>query len=239
MTSIKSEFLRQSNEKAFDNKHRNTLRFNISKYEQAVERGSGRYKNLDYLRKYCANRKRAMLRDFSTYLLEFEKNAIKNGAIVHWAENAEEAMQISLQIMKEVSAKTVVKSKSMTSEELHFNENSKEAGIEVFETDLGEFIVQVAGEKPYHILTPAMHKSRQDVSDLFEKEFGTPKDYPPKDVTIFVRELLRKKYINADVGVTSANFLIANTGSVALTENEGNAFMTFSFPKTLITIAGI
>ena len=127
----------------------------------------------------------------------------------------------------------------MISEEIQLNEHVQNCGIEAVETDLGEFIVQTAGEKPYHILTPAMHKSKYDVAELFNQKFGTPEDSTPEDLTLFVRKLLRKKFTSAEVGVTGANFLIADTGSVALTENEGNGLMSVSFPRIHIVISGI
>jgi L-lactate dehydrogenase complex protein LldF len=117
--------------------------------------------------------------------------------------------------------------------------NILEWGIETVETDLGEFIVQTAGEKPYHILTPAMHKSKEDVAELFHEKFGTPPGASPAELTAFVREKLRDKFSTADVGVTGANFLVADIGGVSLTENEGNILMTVSFPKIHIVIAGI
>jgi L-lactate dehydrogenase complex protein LldF len=127
----------------------------------------------------------------------------------------------------------------MITEEIELNDHLENAGIETVETDLGEFIVQVAGEKPYHIVTPAMHKSKEDVACLFNEHFNTPIDLTPEQMTLFVRGYLRKKFISADVGVTGANFLIAKEGAVAVTENEGNALLSASMPKLHIVIAGI
>ena len=127
----------------------------------------------------------------------------------------------------------------MVTEEITLNENLEKKKTEAIETDLGEYIVQLAGEKPYHILTPAMHKSKEDISELFHKKFKTPVDSTPKDITNFVRQRLREKFLEADAGISGANFLIADTGSIALTENEGNGLMSVSFPKLHIVIAGI
>jgi len=132
-----------------------------------------------------------------------------------------------------------VKSKSMTTEEIHVNTALSAAGIESVETDLGEFIVQLRDEAPYHIVTPAMHLSKEDVAKTFNEKYDLPIDATPKQITVFVRELLRKKYQQADAGITGANFLIADTGSIALTENEGNTLMSIAFPKVHIAIAGI
>jgi L-lactate dehydrogenase complex protein LldF len=133
----------------------------------------------------------------------------------------------------------VVKMKSMLSEELEINHFLEKNKVQSYKTDLGEFIVQLAGEKPYHILTPAMHKSKESVAALFHEKFNMPEGSPPEEITGFVREYLRERFPMADMGITGANFLIPETGSVALTENEGNGMMTFSWPKTLVVLAGI
>ena len=156
-----------------------------------------------------------------------------------WAENEQEALNHALDIINKNQAKQIVKSKSMTTEELDFNEFVEKHGVEVIETDLGEYIVQVAGEKPYHIVTPAMHKSKEDVAQLFNEKFNTPLNSTPEEMTSFVRYKLREKFVSADIGVTGGNFLIADVGGVALTENEGNGLMTTSFPKIHIAIVGI
>ncbi len=133
----------------------------------------------------------------------------------------------------------LVKSKSMISEELALNENLEKNNIEPVETDLGEFIVQVAGEKPYHILTPAMHKSKEDVAELFTRKFNLKPGSTPLEITVFVRKVLREKFTSAEVGISGANFLVADVGGILLTENEGNGFMSVAFPKIHIVIAGI
>ncbi|HET8828144.1 MAG TPA: lactate utilization protein B, partial [Pelobium sp.] len=131
------------------------------------------------------------------------------------------------------------KSKSMVTEEIHLNEFLEKNDIESLESDLGEYIVQLLGQKPYHIVTPAMHLSKEDIAKLFHERFGTPPDATPQQLTLKARELLRDKYLTADVGITGANFLIADTGSIAITENEGNARLTTTFPKIHIAIVGI
>ena len=155
-----------------------------------------------------------------------------NGEIILQKKNIKE-------ILNEEESTSVVKSKSMTTEEVELNEHLEENNIEVVETDLGEFIVQVAGEKPYHIVTPAMHKSKEDVAELFCEKFNTPIESTPEELTAFVRDRLRRKFLDADVGITGANFILPDIGAVALTENEGNGLMTMAFPKIHIVIAGI
>ncbi|WP_346855965.1 LUD domain-containing protein [uncultured Draconibacterium sp.] len=238
MPKLQNIFLKDS-KIAFDKTHRKTLNFNISKYDEAVAKGKLRYRNMDLAKQRASYLKGKVVANLATYLEEFENKATNNGIDIVWARNGEEAVTEIIKILEENNAKLLVKSKSMISEEIELNENLEKAGFEPVETDLGEFIVQVAGEKPYHILTPAMHKSKEDVADLFHKEFKTPPDSTPTELTLFVRKVLREKFTSAEVGVTGANFLVADVGGVALTENEGNGFMSVSFPKAHIVIAGI
>ncbi len=224
---------------AFDKKHRKTINFNISRYDAAVSKGKLRYTNLELAKQRASYLKEKVAANLGRYLEEFEKNALKNNISVIWARNGEEAVSEIIKVLKKENARLLVKSKSMISEEIELNENLEKSGIEPVETDLGEFIVQVAGEKPYHILTPAMHKSKEDVAELFHKKFDTPEDSTPTELTLFVRKVLRKKFTSAQVGVTGANFLIADKGGVALTENEGNGIMSVAFPKIHIVISGI
>lgn len=224
---------------SYDRKHRATLHHNISKYDASVGRGKSRYTRYEDARQYASDIKEAALSDLAGNLELFEKNITARGAEVLWAETGKEAMELVHQILIVNNTSMVVKSKSMVTEEVHFNEHTQAWGIETVETDLGEFIVQTAGEKPYHILTPAMHKSKEDVAALFHEKFGTPPGATPAELTTFVRGKLREKFVAADVGVTGANFLVADCGGVALTENEGNALMTVANPRIHIVLAGI
>jgi L-lactate dehydrogenase complex protein LldF len=127
----------------------------------------------------------------------------------------------------------------MVTEEIHLNVALEKNGIESVETDLGEYIQQLDGEAPYHIVTPAMHKNKEDVAKLFHKKLGTPINLTPQELTLVARDILREKYVAAEVGVTGANFIISDIGAVAITENEGNARLSCSYPKTHIVIVGI
>jgi len=233
------EFLNASAKKSFDLKHRNIIRFNMGKYNVAFENGLKQFSNLEDLKQKVGSIKRKAIQDWDKYLLQFEKQFTENGGEVFWAETGEDAVNEALRIIQSHAGKTLVKSKSMTTEEIELNDNLEQHGIEVVETDLGEYIVQVAGEKPYHIVTPAMHKSKEDVAELFNKEFNLPINSTPEEMTQFVREKLRGKFTSADIGVTGGNFLVADVGGVALTENEGNGLMTTAFPKIHIAIVGI
>ena len=214
------EFKVESEKIAFDLKHRNTIRYNMSKYDFSVTTNQMTYKNLDLVKQYASGLKEKAINNLDKYLIEFEKNFKSRGGEVIWARNGKEAIDELIKILGKYN-KLVVKSKSMTTEEIHFNEALEEHNIESVETDLGEFIVQVAGEPPYHIVTPAMHKSKEDISELYSEKFNTPENSSPEYLTEYTRNYLREKFVNADVGVTGANFIIADIGGIAVTENEG------------------
>jgi len=239
MSSAAGKFLVEAENVAFDLEHRKKIRFNIGKYDSAVEKGKSRYKDFELAKLRAARVKREVVNNLPELLQQFETSITKNGVEVFWAENAVDAVNVAVSFAKEAEAKTLVKSKSMITEEIELNDHLEKNGIEAVETDLGEFIVQVAGERPYHIVTPAMHKSKEDVAELFHKHFDTPLNSTPEELTLFVRKYLREKFLNADVGVNGANFLIAKEGAVAVTENEGNALLSGSMPKLHIVIAGI
>jgi len=239
MTKLAEQFQTTSEEKAFDLDHRRVINFNIGRYTTAVNRGLSRLANLEQSKKKAHVIKWKVMENLDKFLPEFEANFLKRGGKVIWANDAEEAQAEILQIIKKANARTVIKSKSMTTEEIHLNDFLERNNIESVESDLGEYIVQLLGQKPYHIVTPAMHLSKEDIAKLFHERFGTPVDATPEQLTAKARELLREKYTTADVGITGANFLIADTGSVAVTENEGNARLTTTFPRIHIAIVGI
>jgi L-lactate dehydrogenase complex protein LldF len=239
MTSIAEEFLVDAENKAFDIDHRRIINNNIGKYEVAVDRGLSRLINLENAKRRAHVVKWKVMENLDKILPEFEANFQKRGGKVIWANDAAEANKEILNIIQKAGAKTVVKSKSMVTEEIELNEFLEHHHIESIETDLGEYIVQLLGQKPYHIVTPAMHLSKEDIAKLFHEKFGTPIDFTPEQLVQKARELLREKYVTADVGITGGNFLIADTGSIALTENEGNARLSTSFPKIHIAIIGI
>jgi L-lactate dehydrogenase complex protein LldF len=239
MGSTAEEFLVASTEKAFDVDHRRIINNNIDKYSTSVARGLSRIINLDNAKRKGHVIKWKVMENLDKFLPEFEANFQKRGGKVIWANDAEEANREILNIIKKANAKTVVKSKSMVTEEIHLNEFLESNHVESLETDLGEYIVQLLGQKPYHIVTPAMHLSKEDIAKLFHERFGTPIDATPEQLTLKARELLRDKYLLADIGITGANFLLADTGSIAISENEGNARLCTTFPKIHIAIVGI
>ena len=156
------------------------------------------------------------------------RNIEARGAKVHWAGTDQQARDLILGILREKNARVIVKSKAMTSEEIHLNEAMEHAGYEVVESDLGEFIVQLREEPPYHIVFPAMHLTRDEIKDVFQRKLGGAPSNNPEELTMVARRVLREKYLQADVGITGANFAIAETGMLSITENEGNARLTCS-----------
>jgi L-lactate dehydrogenase complex protein LldF len=239
MASQAEQFLEAAEKKVFDKEHRRKLKYNIAQYDKKVVEGKKQFSNYELARTRASTLKTKVIESLDKYLIEFESNFIKRGGKVIWAQDAEEAMREVVAIMKRTNSKTVVKSKSMVTEEVHFNQALEKEGMVSLETDLGEVIQQMDDEPPYHIVTPAMHKSKEDVAKLFNEKRGTPIDWTPQQITAFVREDLRGQYQTADVGVTGGNFLIADTGAVAVSENEGNALMSVAFPKIVISIVGI
>ena len=239
MTKTAEDFIASAEVKAFDLKHRSIINHNIGKYDAAVARGISRLTNLENAKRKAHVTKWKVMENLDKLLPEFEANFQRRGGKVIWANDAAEAQKEILNIIQKAGAKTVVKSKSMVTEEIHINEFLTENNIESLETDLGEYIVQLLGQKPYHIVTPAMHLSKDDIAKLFHNRFGTPIDATPEQLTLKARELLRAKYVHADVGITGANFLIADSGSIAITENEGNARLCTTFPKIHIAVVGI
>jgi L-lactate dehydrogenase complex protein LldF len=239
MNQLKATFLSKSDIKAQDLEHKRKLAFNIDKYTETVVKGKQQFAHLDVVREKAKNTKWRAIENLDQHLETFEKNFIKNGGKVIWAETAQDALDAVLKICKDTNSLQVVKSKSMVTEELHLNDFLAEHGIESVETDLGEYIQQLDGEAPYHIVTPAMHKSKEDVARVFHEKLGTEPNLSPAEITQIARQNLREKYIQSPIGITGGNFLLADIGGVCVTENEGNARLTTALPKIHIAIVGI
>ena len=239
MTENAPTFIAKSTIKSADLEHRQKINYNIGKYNSVVPVGKQQFENTDLSRERAKNIKWRALETLDQQLEEFEMNFTRRGGKVIWAQNSQEALDEILKICKEKNCKSIVKSKSMVTEEIHLNSFLAENNIESVETDLGEYIQQLDGEAPYHIVTPAMHKSKEDVAKLFEKKLGTPSKLSPQELTLVAREKLREKYVQAEVGITGANFIISDIGAIAITENEGNGRLSMAWPKTHIAIVGI
>jgi L-lactate dehydrogenase complex protein LldF len=239
MSEQSQTFIAKSTVKAADLEHRRKINFNIGKYNAVVPKGKEQFADVHLARERAKNIKWRAIETLDQQLEEFELNFTKRGGKVIWAENGSQAIEEILKICAAKNCKSVVKSKSMVTEEIHLNDALEKNGIESVETDLGEYIQQLDGETAYHIVTPAMHKSKEDVARLFNKKLGTPVNLTPEELTLVARNILREKYVQAEVGVTGANFIISDIGGIAVTENEGNARLSCAFPKTHIVIVGI
>ena len=239
MNETAATFKAKSIIKSADLDHRHKINYNIGKYNAIVPEGKQQFHDIALVKERAKNIKWRALETLDQHLEEFEMHFTSRGGKVLWAENSQEALDQILEICKEKNCGTIVKSKSMVTEEIHLNDFLAKNNIESVETDLGEFIQQLDGEPPYHIVTPAMHKSKEDVAKLFEEKLGTASNLSPENLTLEARKKLREKYVNAEIGITGANFVISDIGGIALTENEGNGRLSTAWPKTHIVIVGI
>lgn len=210
-----------------------------NQFRSRRNKASSEVKNWESLRSATREIKKETIANLDTYLLMLEESINRAGGKVHWAEDADEASRIIVNIAKQGDVKSVVKSKSMATEEIELNDNFEKAGIKVVETDLGEYIIQIAGEHPSHIIAPAIHKTKNDISKLFSEKFDIPYYDKPEDLAKFAREKLRNEFLNADMGVSGANFAVAETGTIVVVENEGNARLTTTVPKIHVALVGI
>ncbi len=183
--------------------------------------------------------KEQVIKDLDSYLLELEESITRVGGKVHWAKDAEEASKIVATIAKENNVRNVVKSKSMATEEIELNKYLISRGINTVETDLGEYIVQLCNDHPFHIITPAIHKTKEDISKLFSEKFGVPEYEEPQKLANIARKELREKFLSADMGISGVNFAVAETGTIAIVENEGNARLATTYPDIHVAIMGI
>jgi L-lactate dehydrogenase complex protein LldF len=183
--------------------------------------------------------KRQVMEHVDYYLAQFADNIERRGGYVHWAATREEACGIVREIATRAGVSEIVKAKTMVSEEIELNSALEAAGIRPFETDLGEFIVQLSGEGPAHIVAPAMHLTRHDVSDLFVKHIGCEPTDVPEQLTAIARRALREKFARAGMGLSGANFAVAETGTIVLIENEGNIRFSTTAPRVHVALVGI
>ena len=191
------------------------------------------------LRDHAKRIKEHTLAHLDRYLEQLEASVQKLGGQVHWAADAAEARQIVVEIARQAGCKHAVKSKSMTTEEIHLNPALEQAGVEVTETDFGEFIIQLAGERPSHLVAPAVHHTRESVARVLSKHVGGPLPDDAQSLALTGRRLLREKFHAADLGITGANFAVAETGTIALVTNEGNARLTTTWPRVQVALMGM
>ncbi len=225
---------------ALENEHlRGAVRFTVERLRNAKAASTEDFGSWEEWREAGKTIRAHTVAHLDFYLDQFSDNAKRHGTEVHFAADADDATELLLDIIAKTGAKRVVKSKSMVSEELHVNGILERAGVEVTETDLGEWIVQLAQETPSHLILPAIHKRRQEIQELFEKEGKTSLDPATSVLAGHARRRLRQKFAEADLGITGCNFAIAETGSVALFTNEGNGRMVTTLPRTHVVLMGM
>jgi L-lactate dehydrogenase complex protein LldF len=209
------------------------------KFVDGRARGVAQVDNWEAIRTHAAELRDRTIAHLDAYLVEFERNATRRGATVHWAETAEAACAILVEIARANGVKKVTKSKSMVSEEVNLNERLEEAGVQVVETDLGEYILQLAHEPPSHIVAPAVHKSKEEVADLFQAAHHRERTVEIPALTKEARLALREHFLTADMGISGSNFVIAETGTTLTVTNEGNADMVTTLPRIHCVITGV
>ncbi|HET6782154.1 MAG TPA: LutB/LldF family L-lactate oxidation iron-sulfur protein [bacterium] len=229
----------KNSEKALRDPHLQTalrtamVRFRVQRSSAVEEVG-----DWQALRQYAHDVKAHTLANLDRYLDQLERQVTGVGGVVHWARDGHEARTLISGLVK-ASGRRVVKSKSMTTEEIELNDALEHEGCEVTETDLGEYLVQLAGERPAHILAPVVHKSKEAIAALLSEKLGVPRFDDARQLTMVAREALRRKFLEADVGISGVNFAVAETGSIVVVENEGNARLTTTLPRTHIAVMGI
>ena len=239
MSAASQQFKHDAERLTHDLRHRLLIHTALKKYEVARDSKKSRYQDWQSARQTAAEIKWDAVNHLDTYLEEFATKLEARGAHVHWASTSEQARQIILGIVRAKNARSIIKSKVMTGEVIHLNEALEKAGLTVVESDFGEYIVQLRREAPYHFVFPAMHLVRGEISKLFEEKLGSKPTNDPEELMMIARGILRNKYITADIGITGANFAIAETGMISITENEGNARLTCALPKVHIALMGI
>jgi L-lactate dehydrogenase complex protein LldF len=240
MNHLSSETFRENARAALADTHlRGALKNATSLFGERRKAAASSLPNWEELRNQARATKDEVLSHLDKYLEEFVRTAESRGAKIHWARDAAEANAIICGLAAECKARVVVKSKSMTTEETHLNTALEAAGMQVVETDLGEYIIQLADEPPSHIIAPAIHKTRGQVAELFTAELGIPPTDDIAQLTRTARATLRDRFAAADVGISGVNFAIAETGTIVIVENEGNIRLTTSLPRMHIAVMGI
>jgi len=239
MTKFAREFRHAVAEVTHDTKLRAFMRRALGGYEVSRNAALGKYQNWSEARQTASEIKWEAVNHLDRYLEEFIAKLEARGAKVYVAADADHARNYILKVAKENKVRSIIKSKSMTTEEIHLNDALEKQGHAVVESDLGEFIVQLRHEAPYHFVFPAMHLTRDQISELFQEKLGAAATNDPEALTMVARAIMRQKYLEADMGISGANFAIAETGMISITENEGNARLTCALPKIHVAVMGI
>lgn len=215
------------------------LRVALPSFRQQRDAAVAQVPEWEELRAMGAGIRNHLLANLEAYLVQLEGQVTACGGTVHWAADAAAARRIAADLARARGVRRAVKSKSMTTEEIRLNPALEAAGIEVVETDLGEYVLQLAGEPPSHIVAPIVHKPVEAVSELFTAKLGVPRYDRPEDLALVARKTLRAKFLTAEMGISGVNFAVAETGTIAIVENEGNARLTTACPRLYVAIMGI
>lgn len=222
-----------------DEPRRAAVRRALKNYEVARDRTKSTFSDWKQARAAASTVKHEAVNHLDRYLAEFEERFTARGGKVFWARDSRQARDYIVQLARERGVRSIVKSKAMTGEEIHLNQALEAEGFGVVESDLGEFIQQLKGEAPYHFVFPCMHLRRDEISDLFNNKLGTQKTDSPEELTMIARRFLRQAYVEADMGISGGNFIVADAGMISITENEGNARLTVGVPKIHVALIGI
>jgi len=233
------EFKRMADRYTADLRHRGLIQRALHSYEVKRDETKLRFPNWAAAREAASEIKWEAINHLDRYLPEFIQKLEARGTKVFVAGDGAEANAYISSLVRENGVRVVVKAKSMTGEEIHLGEALEAAGAKVIESDLGEFIVQLREEAPYHLVFPSMHLTRDEISELFTAKLGSAPTDQPEELTLIARRALRQCYLQADMGISGANFAIAETGMISITENEGNARLCTALPRIHVAILGI
>lgn len=239
MSTESATFHREAERLTHDLRHRELIQKALGGYYIKRDEQKEKYRDWQRARASAASAKYEAINHLDRYLIELSNKLSARGTKVFWAADGAEASDYIASVARGAGVKRIIKSKTMTGEEIHLPRALETAGFEVVESDLGEFIVQLREEAPYHIVFPSMHLTRGEINATFQEKLGSPQADTPEELTMIARNVMRQKYCEADMGISGANFAVAETGHISITENEGNARLSTSLPRVLVSIVGI
>lgn len=239
MSTESLQFHRDADRLTHDLTHRAFIQKALGGYYVKRDQEKAKYTDWQKARASASAAKYEAINHLDKYLIEFTEKLEARGTKVFWAADGGEAADYIAKVAREAGVKRIIKSKTMTGEEIHLGPALEKAGHEVVESDLGEFIVQLREEAPYHIVFPSMHLTRGEIDATFQKKLGSAPADTPEELTMIARGVMRKKYCKADMGISGANFAVAETGHISITENEGNARLSTTLPQVLVSLVGI
>lgn len=239
MSQSHSRFLIDSANKSFDLQHREIMAHHVMWHEEAMAASLEQFSNLELARRRAGVQRYMVLGHLEEYLKTFDQNFSQNGGQVIWAEDAAEARRAIVELLEQNEVKTVVKSRSLAVEEIGLIPVLEKSGISCLESDLSSLLLELSGDRPYHMVNPVLHMTTEEAVERLREKFAIQRSVSSADVMAQAKSHLKKNLAQADAGITGANFLVADTGSVVITENEGNGLLTASMPRIHVVVAGI